>query len=139
MPSVGLVVVAVLQSALVPIAHAQWSVTNLNPGGAALSFGYAADGGQQAGTAFVDGVQRASLWAGTAGSWVDLHTVLPAEFRDSFARGISSDGVNMYIFGWGFNNATGTNEALLWSRPIPAPGAIAVLGVGGLLAARRRR
>jgi hypothetical protein len=37
-------------------------------------------------------VTRASLWSGTAESWVDLHAFLPSGFSASYARGISSDG-----------------------------------------------
>ena len=62
---------------------------------------------------------RASLWSGTAASWVDLHAFLPAGFSESYARGISSDGVNTYISGYGYNTLTSRNEALLWTRPLP--------------------
>jgi hypothetical protein len=40
------------------------------------------DGGQQVGSAHVDGIERASLWSGTANSWVDLHL---AGMASSFA------------------------------------------------------
>jgi hypothetical protein len=43
------------------------------------------------------------------------------------------------VVGDGFNSITGRLEALLWTRPIPAPSAAAVLGLGGLVATRRRR
>ena len=102
-------------------AHAQWTVTNLNPAGSLFSNAYAASGGQQAGYADVGGVIRASLWSGTAASWVDLHAFLPAGFSESRAQGISSDGVNTYIAGSGFNTLTSRNEALLWRRPLPPP------------------
>jgi uncharacterized protein (TIGR03382 family) len=45
----------------------------------------------------------------------------------------------MYISGYGYNLLTQSTEALLWTQPIPAPGAAVVLGLGGLVAARRRR
>jgi hypothetical protein len=101
-----------------------WSGTaaswvDLSPAGSTESVVYAASGGQQVGSAFVNGVQRASLWSGTPASWVDLSAFLPAGFGESYAQGISSDGVNTYISGYGYNLLSGRNEALLWTRPIP--------------------
>jgi hypothetical protein len=121
-----------------------WSGTadswvDLNPAGSSESSAYAASAGQQVGGAFVNDAWRASLWSGTADSWVDLHAFLPAGFAFSYATGISSDGVNMYVAGYGFNSVTSLEETLLWTQPIPAPGAAVVLGLGGLVAARRRR
>jgi hypothetical protein len=121
-----------------------WSGTadswiNLNPAGSTESAAFAASGGHQVGSAVVDGISRASLWSGTAASWVNLHAFVPAGFVTSSATGISSDGVNMYISGYGYNLLTQSTEALLWTQPIPAPGAAVVLGLGGLVAARRRR
>ena len=82
---------------------------------------------------------RASLWNGTAASWVDLSAFLPARFSYSVATGISTDGVNTYISGFGFNSDTSLTEALLWTQPVPSPGAAALLGLGALVTARRRR
>ena len=48
-------------------------------------------------------------------------------------------GVNTYISGYGLNTITNRDEALIWTRPIPAPGAAVLLGLAGLMAARRRR
>ena len=119
-----------------------WSGTaaswiNLNPVGGSSSAVNAVGGGQQAGVAFFGGQARAGLWSGTASSWVDLAAFLPAGFTDTYATGISSDGVNIYISGYG-TNATGV-QALLWTQSVPSPGAVALLALGGLLTARRRR
>src|SRR5262245_12092083 len=54
-------------------ANAQWTVTSLQPVGAANSYTFGAFGMQQVGQASVGGTTRASLWSGTAGSWIDLH------------------------------------------------------------------
>jgi len=102
-----------------------------------------ASGGLQVGTVFVNDQYRASLWSGTAASWVDLSAFLPAEYTQTEAFAISSDGLNRYITGFGVR-PTGNGrivEAWLLTQPIPTPGAVALLGLGGLLAAggRRRR
>ncbi|HVU64237.1 MAG TPA: hypothetical protein VHC70_09690, partial [Phycisphaerales bacterium] len=121
-----------------------WSGTatswiDLNPAGSTESMANAAGGGQQAGYAILGGVHHAGLWSGTAASWVDLSPFLPAGFTDSYATGISNDGVNQYVSGYGFNSLAGRNEAIVWTQSIPAPGAAALLGLGGILVARRRR
>jgi hypothetical protein len=116
---------------------ASW--VDLHPAGATLSEAYAVSGGQQAGIAAVGGAVRASLWSGTAASWVDLHAFLPAGFTSSRALGISTDGAYTYIAGYGFNTVTNRDEALLWTQPIPTPASAALLALGGLVAARRRR
>ena len=59
--------------------------------------------------------QRASLWRGTAASWVDLHAFLPPEFSSSTASDISDDGMNLVIAGFGFNTVTNRTEALIWT------------------------
>lgn len=121
-----------------------WSGTasswvDLNPVGSVQSNIFAASDSLQAGYADLGGVFRAGVWSGTAASWVDLHALLPAGFSESYARGISTDGINTYVSGWGHNSLTGRDEALLWTRPVPAPGAACVLVLGSVLAARRRR
>lgn len=55
--------------------EAYWSVALLNPVGSTESGAYAASGAQQVGSATVGGIKRASLWNGTAESWVSLHPV----------------------------------------------------------------
>lgn len=54
-------------------AHAQWTVTALNPVGAADSRALAASSSLQGGTALVESAFHASLWSGSAASWVDLN------------------------------------------------------------------
>jgi hypothetical protein len=53
-------------------ANASWTVINLHPAGATESYAYGVHGNQQVGTARVSGEFRASLWTGSAGSWVNL-------------------------------------------------------------------
>lgn len=64
--------VTTLAAVLTVCANAQWTVVNLNPPGATESRANAVKDGQQVGSAVVGGVRRASLWTGSAGSWVDL-------------------------------------------------------------------
>src|SRR3990172_2667089 len=67
-------------------AQAQWTVTSLHPAGVSDSEAHGVGGGQQGGSAW-DGVQqRASLWTGTAASWVDLS---PAGTAHSGVNGVS--------------------------------------------------
>jgi hypothetical protein len=46
---------------------------NLRPQNAQFSYALSASGGKQVGYAHVNGKYRASLWSGSAASWVDLH------------------------------------------------------------------
>ncbi len=93
------------------------SWVDLHPAVATQSDAYGVFGGEQVGYARVGGVYRASLWGGTAASWVDLHAFLPAGYSSSYAQGIWADASGTYVVGEGFNDSTGTYEALLWSRP----------------------
>lgn len=68
-------------------ASAQWTVTNLHPAGTLLSSGYGVGSGQQVGYAQLGptfGTARASLWTGSAASWVNLQ---PAGAEYSLAYG----------------------------------------------------
>jgi hypothetical protein len=76
--------VAALAAGAASTAHAAWTVTNLHPPGAIWSQARGVSGSQQAGIVMLGGVQRASLWTGTAASWVDLH---PAGAEHSSATG----------------------------------------------------
>jgi hypothetical protein len=73
----------------------------------------------QVGTTGPGNYHYASLWRGTAASWVNLHALLPLRFTQSWATGVSDDGVSLYITGYG-DLSTGVREALLWTRPLCA-------------------
>ncbi|MGI8922831.1 MAG: hypothetical protein ACR2HJ_02125 [Fimbriimonadales bacterium] len=66
-------------------ANAQWTVINLHPEGGDFSYANGVSDGQQVGLAHVVG-PRASLWYGTAESYVDLH---PTGAQASIAYGVS--------------------------------------------------
>lgn len=67
-------------------ASAGWTVTSLHPPDATRSYACGVSEGQQVGYAQVAGPYHASLWSGTAESWVDLN---PAGADQSSAHGIS--------------------------------------------------
>ncbi len=95
---------------------ASW--VDLHPSGFTFSRALAVSDGQQAGFAVMGSVRHAGVWSGNHTSWVDLHTFLPAEFANSIANGIFSDGIFTYVVGSGFNTLTGRNEALLWKAEL---------------------
>ena len=111
---------------------ASW--VNLNPAGAtaseAVGVAAGAGGGMQVGWAFFDdgtgmdtGFVYASLWTGSAASWVNLSDFLPAGLEGAQATGIWTDGNTTRISGWAANMlAGGRQEALLWTRTL-CPGA----------------
>lgn len=108
--------------------------------GATLSIAYTLsdDGSLVGGYSFFGQDPVATLWSQALGM-VDLNTYLPTLGIDltgwelDYTRDISADGTT--IVGDGLFNG----EPRGWVVTIPTPGAAAVLGLGGLLAARRRR
>jgi hypothetical protein len=70
----------------------------------------------QVGQATVGGVDRASLWEGTAQSWVDLHALLPPGYSSSEARGIWRDGVSTLVVGSAYNSSAMRREAVMWAQ-----------------------
>lgn len=67
--------ITTLAAVLTVCANAQWTVISLNPSGATESRVNAVRDGQQVGSAVVGGVRKASLWTGTAASWVNLSSI----------------------------------------------------------------
>lgn len=95
-------------------------------------------GGQQVGYAFVNDEYRASLWSGSGSSWVDLSVYLPAGYIQSEAFGISSDGVNIYITGFG-SRGGGVVEAWMLTQPVPEPETWLLMLIGAGWVARKAR
>jgi hypothetical protein len=99
---------------------ASW--TDLNPAGATSSKAMGVCLGQQVGEADFGGVDHAIVWSGTAASWQDLSSALSGSWDGAAATGIWSDGVTVYICGYGARQTpTPHAEALLWRRAITAP------------------
>ncbi len=86
-------------------AHAQWVVTSLHPSVANYSFALGTSGSNQVGEVNVAGGYRASLWSGSAGSWVNLH---PAGASTSQAVSVSG----LQQVGWA--NYSGQYRAGRW-------------------------
>ena len=90
-------------------ANAQWTLTNLHPAAASTSRATGVHGGQQVGYAMVGGVyQHASLWTGSAASWIDL---MPAGAFESRAFAVDA-GVQA---GWASGSPTPYAHAGVWS------------------------
>lgn len=87
-------------------AHGQWSVTNLHPAGTTGSYALAASGARQAGYVTVGNQPHASLWSGTAASWVDLNPS-GANYSIIFAASDSQQA--------GVVHAGGQEHAAIWS------------------------
>lgn len=94
-------------------AFAGWTVTNLQPAGATLSFANSSYGGSTVGQAYTQ-ISRseipahAGMWNGTADSWVDLN---PAGAGYSRATGVSG---NKQV-GYATIGVHGLDHASLWS------------------------
>lgn len=115
------------------------SALSLHPAGATESTARGILDNMQVGEARVSGVYRASLWNNTAASWTDLGALLPVDFTDSFATAIYNYEGTVYITGRARRASTGVDEAILWSQPIPSPSGAVALGLGLMIASRRRR
>jgi len=88
------------------------SFVNLNPAEATSSQANDVSNGWQVGSADFNNVARAGYWRGTAASWTDLHSYLPAEYTSSQARGIAHvDGVTYII---GTATTADRREAVMW-------------------------
>lgn len=108
-----LVIVVLLATVFVAPVFAGWTVTNLSPSGAGANYGSTArgvSGGQQVGGTYLvtDNKNHASLWNGTAASWVNLS---PPGAKSSYANGISGG----QQVGWAIMVAYQPSHAILWS------------------------
>lgn len=99
-------------------ANAQWSVTNLHPAGTTRSAAHRVNGAQQGGYVTNGTATHATVWAGSAATWVDLH---PAEAAQSEVYGL--DGGKQYGFAqFGSNPQAGSwnGTSASWTSLHPA-------------------
>ena len=80
------------------------------------------------------GTPSASIWFGSAASWINLGQFLPPGYGESVARAVAFENGHFYASGYAYNFAAGRDEAMLWVG-VPAPGAMSLLGAAGLWAA----
>lgn len=121
--------------AMPAVAHAQWTVTNLHPSGSRESGAYGGGGTQQVGYAILGptvSTTRASVWNGTAATWVNLH---PAVAGIDYSIGYDGDGTQQVgeVYPAGFPHASlWTGTAASWVDLHPAPFSnSSAFGVGG--------
>ncbi len=115
------------------------SWVDLAPAGSQWSAATSVHAGYQAGYAQFAGRNHAGIWSGTPDSWEDLGVLLEGSWTESRATAVWIHDDTLFVTGIGFNATTGREEALLWSRPVPAPGAGLVMILGAVAALRRRR
>jgi hypothetical protein len=89
------------------------SCIDLNPSGALASIAYDTHGSIQAGTAVLEGVQRAGIWSGTPESWQSLH---PESAHSSLILSIDGDPVTgeVHAYGGFVRPAESIHHAALW-------------------------
>lgn len=93
---------------------ASW--VNLHPGNTNASSVAGITPSIQVGSYQQGGLYHACYWNGTKDSFVDLHPLLPAEYNESFATSVTSDGVTDTIVGYA-ENANNNRVAVMWTRP----------------------
>lgn len=81
----------------------------------------------------------ASLWSGSAATWENLSAWLGEGWTSSTATAVWQDSSTLYVGGVARNTATNLDEAVLWHRPLPSPGAISLLLAVPLCFQARRR
>jgi hypothetical protein len=101
--------------ATVSTVSAQWAVINLHPEGPFDSYAVSVQDGQQVGYVRMPGtfLEHASVWSGSAASWVDLHPLGATQSRASSV----SNGLQ---FGWACcfdppSPGSVVHHAMMWS------------------------
>lgn len=94
-----------------------WTAQSLQPASATSSQAVATTGTEQVGYAVIGGTEHASLWSGTAGSWVDLHPFLTdLGATRSKAWGIWTVGNTTTIVGEAYDQGPPPNNARTFTK-----------------------
>jgi hypothetical protein len=108
------------------LSAALWTGTkeswvNLSPAGSTESLLNATNGTYQVGGARfgINDPFHAGVWNGTAGSYEDLSTYLPAGSFDSYATGVWNDGPNIRISGYFYDASLGVYRPCSGASPSP--------------------
>lgn len=82
---------------------------------------------------------HACVWlSDSSDGFLDLQPALGSGYVSSLANAISRTGDVVTVVGTA-TSISGTNEAVMWTATIPAPGSLALVSFLGLVATRRRR
>lgn len=103
------------------------------PGSAVLE----TDGTHQVGYVISTGTY-AAIWDGTAESYFNLHSLLPDNYANSWAFDVFTDHEAVWVTGYAYNATLDRFEAVVWSRPVPAPSSPLALVAAALIAITRR-
>lgn len=116
------------------------SFVNLAPSEAYYSTVAATTGTIHVGWARFLGVgDHACAWiSDSPDGFVDLHSSLGPNYTASDARAVSRDGNLITVVGTALSTS-GRLEAVMWRAVVPAPDAMGLAALAGLLAARRKR
>lgn len=110
----GVTIAACLLVALVSKhASGQWVFVNLHPAGADASEAWGGADGQQVGGALIGGQWHASVWSGSAASWIDLHPGGSAVYSFAYAAR-NGQQVGFTNFG-SVGGEGGVQHASVWS------------------------
>jgi hypothetical protein len=128
----------------ITLTAAMWSGTaatyvSMNPAGATRSTISDAVTGFEVGGADFGAGFHVGIWTGTAGSFYDLHDVLPPGYETSSAGSMTVVNDTLYVCGVAYAPYGTTYDAVVWSRPVPEPASCILLGTGALLVTRRLR
>lgn len=95
------------------------SMVDLHPFGSSYSAAYGVSDAHQVGFAYFAPLdERAILWSGDRSLWINLHDLLPIDYRSSVAKSVSKSGDNLSIVGFAVRSSTNQKEAVVWTVPL---------------------
>jgi hypothetical protein len=58
------------------------------------------------------------IWSGSANTYVDLSTTLPATYSNGTAKAMWTDGTSLFVLGEAYDTQDGVNHAILWKTGV---------------------